>query len=444
MMPIARQPLPQPNPSAASLAPSQQQSPPPHGDNYRKKILVMGLSRSGKTSIHKVVFEHVPPNKSFFLEPTTRLVKRDVDTSLVAFQLWECPEGYNLEKEGLSLAEFSTLLFVMDIQDNYHYPILELVKLIEMAYQENSKINIEIFVHKAEALSGEYKNENFRQIQQRLVDELLDISGDFEDFPLNFYLTSVFDQSIFDALSRVVMRLVDQLPTVENLLELLCTNSGIQKAFLFDMRTLLYIATNNSLVDSETHELCCDYVKLLMQFSDLYKNLKYEPTPNDPAPPSKPPQSPSGASRTVSFDSVTFSPLSPILPPSHGLPSADNTGTSSGPSSTAGSSSDGAGKWWASSSAPLTRHSTLAYWQMDEHVCLVALARSSTYEQSRSLIEYNVTIFRQGLQQVIARELERRVPEKPPATPMPSRVHSGATEVRVGAGTGAGKASKLR
>ncbi|KDQ14894.1 hypothetical protein BOTBODRAFT_32258 [Botryobasidium botryosum FD-172 SS1] len=54
-----------------------------------------------------------------------------------------------ISRKRACLAEFSTLLFVMDIQDNYHYPILELVKLIEMAYQENSKINIEIFVHKA-------------------------------------------------------------------------------------------------------------------------------------------------------------------------------------------------------------------------------------------------------------------------------------------------------
>jgi len=308
----------------------------------------------------------------------------------------------------------------MDIQDNYHYPILELVKLIETAYQENPKINVEIFVHKAEALSGEYKNENFRQIQQRLVDELLDISGDFEDFPLNFYLTSIFDQSIFDALSRVVMRLVDQLPTVENLLELLCTNSGIQKAFLFDIRTLLYIATNNSLVDSETHELCCDYVKMLMQFSDLYKNLKYEPpVPTERPAPSKPPKSPAGASRTLSLDSAMFPP-SPI-PPAHGL-EFDDTGARAGASS-AGVGGSTANKWWASSSAPLTRHLTLAYWQMDDDVCLVALARSNTYEQSRSLIEYNVTIFRQGLQQVIAKELERRVSP----TPTPVRINSGVT-----------------
>ncbi|KDQ14893.1 hypothetical protein BOTBODRAFT_332212 [Botryobasidium botryosum FD-172 SS1] len=178
------------------------------------------------------------------------------------------------------------------------------------------------------------------------------------------------------------MRLIDQLLTVENLLELLCT-----KAFLFDMRTFLYITTNNSLV--ETHELCYDHVKLLMQFSDLHKNLKYESTSNHPAPPSKPPQSPSDASRIVSFDSVTFSPSSPVLPPSRGLPIAEDTGTNPGPSSTAGSSSDGAGKLVGEQ--PRTADAAFGTSLLaNGHVCLIALARSNTYEQSRSLIEYNV------------------------------------------------------
>lgn len=101
-------------------------------------------------------------------------------------------------------------------------------------------------------------------------------------FP-SFYLTSIYDHSIFEAFSKVVQKLIKQLPTLENLLNtlnsvraggftpLLCStlrlhhvlttralttrprssavrpapqHSGIEKSFLFDVVSKIYIATD--------------------------------------------------------------------------------------------------------------------------------------------------------------------------------------------------------
>lgn len=37
---------------------------------------------------------------------------------------------------------------------------------------------------------------------------------------LSFYLTSIYDHSIFEAFSKVVQKLIPQLPTLENLLNI--------------------------------------------------------------------------------------------------------------------------------------------------------------------------------------------------------------------------------
>lgn len=41
-----------------------------------------------------------------------------------------------------------------------------------------------------------------------------------ENINLSLYLTSIYDHSIFEAFSKVVQKLIPQLPTLENLLNI--------------------------------------------------------------------------------------------------------------------------------------------------------------------------------------------------------------------------------
>lgn len=50
------------------------------------------------------------------------------------------------------------------------------------------------------------------------MDELSDAG--MADTHLSFYLTSIYDHSIFEAFSKVIQKLIPQLPTLENLLDI--------------------------------------------------------------------------------------------------------------------------------------------------------------------------------------------------------------------------------
>ncbi|KAF2355434.1 Gtr1/RagA G protein [Trinorchestia longiramus] len=76
--------------------------------------------------------------------------------------------------------------------------------------------------------------------------------------------------SIFEAFSKVVQKLIPQLPTLENLLNVFNTNSGIEKAFLFDVSSKIYIATDYSPVDMQSYELCCDMIDVVLDISYIY------------------------------------------------------------------------------------------------------------------------------------------------------------------------------
>lgn len=46
--------------------------------------------------------------------------------------------------------------------------------------------------------------------------------------------------------------------------------SGIEKAFLFDVKTKIYVATDSTPVDVQSYELCCDMIDVVIDLSNIY------------------------------------------------------------------------------------------------------------------------------------------------------------------------------
>jgi len=158
--------------------------------------------------------------------------------------------------------------FVIDARDDYIEALTKLNQTVTKAYKVNSRIKFEVFIHKVDGISDDLKMETQRDIHQRATDDLADAGLD--QILLNFHLTSIYDHSIFEAFSKVVQKLIPQLPTLENLLNILVSNSGIEKAFLFDVVSKIYIATDCSPVDMQSYELCCDMIDVVIDLSSIY------------------------------------------------------------------------------------------------------------------------------------------------------------------------------
>nr|KAG5688382.1 hypothetical protein BaRGS_010525 [Batillaria attramentaria] len=237
------------------------------------RILLMGLRRSGKSSIQKVVFHKVSPNETLFLESTNKIVKDDVsNSSFVQFQVWDVPGQVDFfdptfDSETI-FGGCHALIFVIDAQDDYIEALARLQMAVTRSYKINPNIKFEVFIHKVDGLSDDNKIETQRDIHQRSTDDLTEAGLD--NVHLSFHLTSIYDHSIFEAFSKVVQKLIPQLPTLENLLNILISNSGIEKAFLFDVMSKIYIATDSSPVDMQCYELCCDMIDVVMDMSCIY------------------------------------------------------------------------------------------------------------------------------------------------------------------------------
>ena len=282
------------------------------------RILIMGPRRSGKTSIQRVVFQKMSPHETLFrLEPTNKIEKSVVDhTPLCRFQIWDFPGDYgygqqqqqgggyydgnmnmnmNMNMNGgymnmnnnrndpefeheadyAIFAESTALVFVIDAQDEpYDHVLQNLTETVTRAYRANPHIAIEVFINKVDGelfLSDEAKYDCRRDIMQQVAMELADINLS-DVVPIAYYLTSIYDHSIFEALSKVSQKLISQLPTLENLLNVLVSTCSMEKAFLFDVASKLYICTDSSPVDMQAVELCSDMIDVVLDVSGIYGN----------------------------------------------------------------------------------------------------------------------------------------------------------------------------
>ncbi|GAA5973234.1 hypothetical protein JCM11641_006337 [Rhodosporidiobolus odoratus] len=385
-------------------------------DNERRKprVLLMGPRSGGKSSIRKVVFEGMAPSDTLFIEKTAKSSSDDIN-SFLSMRMWDLPGGQlDPEQLNLSFEDTDAVIFVLDAQSTLHDMIRKLSMTMYKAYTANPGIQFEIFLHKVDGMSEDFRLDTLQNLRDRLTEELFDMSPELESNMNVFYhLTSVFDTSIYEALSKVIQKLIPEQAMLERLLDLLCQQCSMDKAFLFETSSKIYIATDSSPLDNQTYVICADYLDLVGDFTQLYESvvpcaivtirktvLTFDYC--SPSPSSLPPAtdlSRSGTlppSRSMRIDTSSNSAASSAAPLSP-QPRRDSSSARARPGPVA-DMRDPRGKGrMPCSKVTLGTGATIAQWSINDNLSLVTLLRPHAQDQHSALIEYNVAEFRRAV-----------------------------------------------
>ncbi|XBW36110.1 hypothetical protein QEN19_001686 [Hanseniaspora menglaensis] len=296
----------------------------------KKKVLVMGLDRSGKSSISKVLFNNDVKSKNRVINLgngvsiVQSLKGKLLDLKILEVDSFDMNEILQLQQYYYNAALFNkngpkrktvvaddsanqdgdedelddgffsnpgfiqffddvgTIIYVVDSTSEYLASLANLSMLIELAYKFHRRnnedgdafnINFEVLIHKVDILNEDFKLDTQRDIIQRIQDELLDLG--IENVSINFYLTSIFDYSIYEAFSRITQKLILELPFLENLLDNFIMNCHnlIDKIFLFDINSKIYISTDSSPVNILSYEVCSEFIDVTLDLKDLYEEV---------------------------------------------------------------------------------------------------------------------------------------------------------------------------
>jgi Ras-related GTP-binding protein A/B len=209
----------------------------------KKKVLLLGASDSGKTSMRSIIFAN------FVARDTQKLASTvEVEHSQVRFlgnlglNLWDCgwqdkwKEAYFSVQKQHIFSSVAVMIFVFDITSRDLASDLEdFTNSIEALSQLSPQAKIFILIHKADLVPQDQREKMF--IARR--DQVTEMA---KPFNAKCFLTSIWEESLYKAWSQIVYSMIPNGPLLQSNLEMFCEATEVEEVVLFEKATFLDIS----------------------------------------------------------------------------------------------------------------------------------------------------------------------------------------------------------
>ncbi|KAJ8031219.1 Ras-related GTP-binding protein A [Holothuria leucospilota] len=208
----------------------------------RKKVLLMGKSGSGKTSMRSIIFAN------YIARDTRRLAATiDVEHSHVRFlgnlvlNLQEAfMENYFASQRDNIFRNVEVLIYVFDVEsrelekDMHYYQ-----SCLDAILKNSSEAKIFCLIHKMDLVQEDQREQIFRQRE----DDLKRLSKPLE---CTCFRTSIWDETLYHAWSSIVYLLIPNVQQLETNLKHFANIIDADEVLLFERATFLSMEVRNS------------------------------------------------------------------------------------------------------------------------------------------------------------------------------------------------------
>ncbi|EDK44248.1 GTP-binding protein GTR1 [Lodderomyces elongisporus NRRL YB-4239] len=224
----------------------------------RKKLLLMGHSGSGKSSMRSIIFS----NYSAF--DTRRLgATMDVELSHLRFlgnlslTLWDCGgqdvfmENYFSSQKDHIFKMVQVLIHVFDVESKLINKDIEIfVKSLTNLQKYSPDAKVFVLLHKMDLVQIDKRQELFAI----MMDKLQKISNPYQ-FKLTGFPTSIWDESLYKAWSQIVCSLIPNINLFNSNLIKFNEILDAEEIILFEKTTFLVISSTASIKQQEQLQL---------------------------------------------------------------------------------------------------------------------------------------------------------------------------------------------
>ncbi|KAI9197064.1 Gtr1/RagA G protein conserved region-domain-containing protein [Polychytrium aggregatum] len=220
----------------------------------KKKVLLMGKSGAGKTSMRSIIFAN------YIAKDTRRLgATIDVEHSHVRFlgnlvlNLWDCGgqdvfmENYiNSQREQI-FRNVEVLIYVFDVESReYEKDVRYYQNCLEAINRFSRDARIFCLIHKMDLVQEDKREQTFREREQDLLRRS-------HPMPIMAFKTSIWDETLYKAWSSIVYSLVPNVQLLENQIENFCRVCEGDEVVLFERATFLVISHYTQVTHSDPH-----------------------------------------------------------------------------------------------------------------------------------------------------------------------------------------------
>ena len=213
------------------------------------KIIFIGLSNAGKTSIYKRCFEHAQIKDIENLRPTKGVSKNQVTVNHISrgMAIWDFGGQDLYRKDYLEnpniFLQTEVIIFVVDLLalDELSTAIVYFKDILRV-FKDNYRPKIYVFLHKSDP-------DNQEQILQAMAKSSAEIIKNFGD-GIHFFLTSIYNNTaciamnsvLFQSLPEEVINLIFSKYTIESLMKSVEKEFGSEgKESILEMSEMLGI-----------------------------------------------------------------------------------------------------------------------------------------------------------------------------------------------------------
>ncbi|KAF2858569.1 hypothetical protein K470DRAFT_283172 [Piedraia hortae CBS 480.64] len=212
-----------------------------------RKVLLMGRSGAGKTSMRSIIFSNYVAKDVRRLGATV-----DVDFSNFSFMgnltlnLWDCggqdsfTESYFTKRRSYVFSAAAVLIFVFDISSPEVTADMEAFTATVRALREHSPNGrIFVLVHKMDLVPFERRRREFEQ--RALVVRTVCANEGFSNNQVECWASSIWDQTLYRAWARVIHDLVPQVAQLKSRLRKLSYVIEAREMVIYERVTCLAI-----------------------------------------------------------------------------------------------------------------------------------------------------------------------------------------------------------
>ncbi|MFW9852171.1 MAG: ADP-ribosylation factor-like protein [Candidatus Thorarchaeota archaeon] len=169
-----------------------------------KKILLLGLTQSGKTSIIKTFFEGMTPEDTESLDATIKFESNSygfndhkIQVYDVGGQIVYLEEAIEKNKERI-FTDVKSLIFVIELPNMSTYELSRqyLLRILKNVYLYSDNPETYVFAHKIDLISKEYRDEAVRVFKKYFAIE--------EVKKIKVFQTSIYESTSKKALKEIL------------------------------------------------------------------------------------------------------------------------------------------------------------------------------------------------------------------------------------------------